>query len=778
MERAISVNFLRSTGALVVQCIPGSKAPVKGYDPRNNTPEHSKRVLEEIEFTQDNFGVHLTGNLVDVDVDTENPVLFNALDAFLPNTPHIWGRASKPRSHRVYSLSDEASFVPSSYPVLQRLKRIPEAQMELRGGPVSRGEYSIMPGSTHPSGEAYTWDHIGKARSTPVMVTLSSVLGAMRKAAAVAVLAPYWTEGVRQELTMAIAGFLHRLTVLDAGLGGPDIEGKFLMGFDESVTFVKVLLDCVDDDASDRKDRLAAFKKTWKKAEEGQPVTGATRISEIASDDGIVRKLYSLLSDNPDVQKLEGFLHRFAIWVGPGHVIDMTSAGKGESKPILSRQGFANSYGHEFMMVGGKQRLIADALFSMSSTTRVVGMTFHPEAGTLVDTRLGPKVNMWGGFEIEPHPSPVSDEEMTPLRNYIDEVICSGRADLTHWVTSWIADIFQKPARKPGTALVLVGLPGAGKTFLGENILIPIIGEHAAVAVNDLERVTQKHNTGTTNMMFIQCNEATNSRQKATTARLKSIITDKYQLVEPKGVDAFQVPNFSRFQLTSNDTKDAVHLPDGLEDRRMTIIKVSDMYVGKEKEYWHPFLAWCQQNLPKIHRWLRDYKYDPAILRRCITTDEKVEMAAASWRPLDAWLAASVSEQHPIPSNLHTSSGIAVMEIGEKKDFIDRGEWPNYVSARHLAMACLQYSQTRGGTINPTKFVEELAGMGLCETLPVQHKVYEYDQRTGNRMRVNYKYVRLAPLDDFKEYLKKTLKFEDLEVNVVDTHEEDEKVEF
>lgn len=775
MERAISINFLRSSGSLAVKCIKGSKAPAKGYDPRSNNQESTKRVIDDVEFSDDNFGLHLTGPMVDVDVDTDNPVLFHALDAFLPDTPHIWGRAAKPRSHRVYQLRDETNFNPGEYPLLQRLKRTPEAQMELRGGPVSRGEYSVMPGSTHPSGEMYTWDSIAKARSTPALVSLNSVMDGMRKAAAVAVLAPCWTEGVRQEMTMALAGFLYRLTILDETA---EETGAFQMLFDDSITFLKVLLDAVDDDPEDRKDRIAAFKKTWKKAEEGLPVTGATRIGEVSGDPQIVRKLYALLSDNPDVQKLENFLQRFAIWVGPGSVIDMELASKGVNDPIMSRPGFINSYGHEFMMVNKKQRLIADALFSMSNATRVAGLTFHPAAGRLVDTRVGTKVNLWGGYEIQPHPSPVDDAAMKPFTEYVFDILANGREELGHWIMAWCADIFQRPAKKAGTALVLVGLPGAGKTFLGENILIPILGENAGTATNDLETVTQKHNTNTSNRLFIQCNEATNSRQKMVTARLKSLITDAYRTIEPKNVNAFTVPDFTRYNLTSNDITDAIHLPDGLADRRFTIAHVNEDRVGQEKEYWLPFLDWCGNNLAKIHKYLLDYKYDPVILRRCLTTKEKIKMAAASWGSLDQWIAGSIADGFPLPIGVHTSPKMTHDHEDDNPVEINRGKWPRFVTTRALSSAMAHYNPRGGHGMDPNSAHVRLLDMGLATENAFKKLVVEVDERTGSRAKIQYKFVEIASLEQFKKYASEKFGYESNDARSVDGGYKDEEVEF
>ena len=87
MERAVSVAFIRNSGGYAVKALKGQKEPAKGWDPRMNTSAKSSQLLADIEHTDDNLGVHLHKDLVDVDVDGEDAhrYLVPALDAFLPD---------------------------------------------------------------------------------------------------------------------------------------------------------------------------------------------------------------------------------------------------------------------------------------------------------------------------------------------------------------------------------------------------------------------------------------------------------------------------------------------------------------------------------------------------------------------------------------------------------------------------------------------------------------------------------------------------------------------
>lgn len=780
MERAISIALLRGTKSLAVRCVPGEKKPVKGWDPRANTLEQSTMVIKEVEFTKENFGIHLTGPWMDVDVDSDNQLLFDALDTFLPDTPHVWGRKSKPRSHRLY-MSSDGDFDPSGITFLQKLKRIPEANVEIRGGPISRAEYSLLPGSVHPSGENYTWEHNGRARSSPAQIPRRRIIDGVRKAAAATVLAPLFTEGVRQELTMALSGFLQRVHQLTGEWA--EETGGFAMGYAEALDFFKSLLKLTDDDKSDYRDRLAAFKMTWDKGAEGKAVTGATRIAEIADDKGIIQRLYGLLTDNPDVQRLEHFLQRYAIWFGTGDFVDMDAAAMG-TMPIMSRQAASNSMGHEWYQVGDKRVKMVDYLYSLDSTTRIHGFSFAPGKGKLIYGDKGTlKINQWGGFKVEPTSTAdgrvPNEDDVAPFIDYLRNVVCGGRKDVYEWVLAWVADIFADPAEKPGTALVLVGPPGAGKSSLGD-IIRAIIGEAHTAQTNDIERVVAKHNTNMVNNLFIQCDEATNSRQKATTARLKSLVTDLTQTCEPKNVNPYDVEALARFLFTSNDERDAMHIPDGLRDRRFTILKVDESRVG-DIAYWDKFRRWWKANLGLIMAFLQNHAYDKKKIRWCLTTPEKMIMVTASWSPFDRWVSHVVATGFPLTDRVHDVGNAVRASLQIRNNYVDRSSWPRYVSITHLVASIADAGKGTTGVRNLPSVTDVMADLDRAKLIVKKELTrtmeQEFDDRSGARRMVNYNYIELETLDKFEEYASTTLGHDKIKVTEVESTSGDDSDE-
>ena len=680
IHRQVSVEFLRHAGALAVRANPDAKTPGKGWSPRENNPQLTEALLREAALAtyKDNLGIHLCDRLVDLDIDSDEPALITALEIFLPASCHVWGHSSRLRTHRVYQLKED--YDPPSYPILRAIKRISEIKLEIRGGKKESGQYCLLPGSIHPSGEPYLWHDLNAARMSVVSTDIDTVLKAIRLAGAITLLLPHWTEGNRNDLCLALSGFLYRTAKISESLGE---EIKFQMTETVAKYFIETLMEMADDDPKDRRNRIKNFEQTWEKAEAGDPVTAGATITKLTGDESLLPKLYLLLSDSPDINILDEFSSRFAIWSGPGIIIDTEASNLGSARPFMTRQQFCNSFGHKWIDSGGKRKLVADLLFFLPTTQRLAGVTFEPGAGQLIETKEGKKINQWCGFAIPPVSQKVLAEEIQPFLNYIFEVICSSEKKVERWVLSWISHIFQSPSMKAGTALVLVGLPGIGKSFLGEHFLIPIIGSHS-VTTSSADRAVQGFNALFDNKIYVQCDEAISSKQRVTAARLKSLITDPTLVIEPKGIDPYEKPNHMRMLFTSNEIHDAVFLSDGVHDRRYTVIEVSDVH-RNEPGYWRPLVNWARSgdNRAKIHRFLLEYDYEASTIREPLRTAAKVLMQEHSMNIFDKWLSQWVSRRHPLSERVHRHWYDAPIEDSKE---VRRDKWPQLINYNILAL--------------------------------------------------------------------------------------------
>ena len=194
------------------------------------------------------------------------------------------------------------------------------------------------------------------------------------------------------------------------------------------------------------------------------------------------------------------------------------------------------------------------------------GIVFQPGR-----TVPGNYYNLWRGFSVEPKPG-TCDRVLAHLA----ENVCSGDEQLFAWVLGWFAQLVQRPWEKLGTALVLRGQQGTGKTIVGE-IVGSLLGAHYQL-VSDPRYVSGRFNSHLASCLLLQLDEGVWGGDHVAAGKLKDLITGRDQLIEYKGKEPVRVDNFTRLFITSNS--DWV-IPAGLDERRFAVIDVGD---GKRQD--------------------------------------------------------------------------------------------------------------------------------------------------------------------------------------------------
>jgi Protein of unknown function (DUF3987)/Bifunctional DNA primase/polymerase, N-terminal len=157
-----------------------------------------------------NIGVLLgaaSGGLVDIDLDS--PEAVKLADFFLPKTGLVFGRRSKPKSHRLY-ICEDASYKKFNNPLMLKsdseVDRKNACIAEIRGNNGGKGLQTVFPPSVHPSGEHIEWHSEGAAPT----IMAADLERAVSKLCAAAIIAKYWRGGIRQEMALAVGGILLR----------------------------------------------------------------------------------------------------------------------------------------------------------------------------------------------------------------------------------------------------------------------------------------------------------------------------------------------------------------------------------------------------------------------------------------------------------------------------------------------------------------------------------------------------------------------------------------
>jgi hypothetical protein len=159
---------------------------------------------------------------------------------------------------------------------------------------------------------------------------------------------------------------------------------------------------------------------------------------------------------------------------------------------------------------------------------------------------------------------------------HLRHIICNNHGSRFTYLVNWMAHLVQRPGVKMRTMPVLVSeSEGTGKTTVGE-WLVRILQHHARI-VSDAKMLLGKFNASLEYAVFVLANELSFAGDHNTARLLKAFITDSWLRIEPKGYEAYTVPNLVNLMLTTN-AEWAV--PAGTGARRLFVLDVNNAKAG------------------------------------------------------------------------------------------------------------------------------------------------------------------------------------------------------
>jgi hypothetical protein len=209
-----------------------------------------------------------------------------------------------------------------------------------------------------------------------------------------------------------------------------------------------------------------------------------------------------------------------------------------------------------------KTREAATVWLESRARREVHGVQYCPNN---VGLRQG-HLNLWLGWGCEPVPG-----DCSIALNHIRQVIAGGNEAKADFVLNWCADIFQKPARKPGVAIVLHGSEGTGKSVLGA-VLRRLLGPRNVLVNADKDRLLGRFNSALAGKLLIQAEETFFAGDARTADALKHLVTGQTLEVELKFGRSFEIESFHRLLITSNHTQ---VIQASSEARRFVVCDVS-----------------------------------------------------------------------------------------------------------------------------------------------------------------------------------------------------------
>lgn len=156
-------------------------------------------------------------------------------------------------------------------------------------------------------------------------------------------------------------------------------------------------------------------------------------------------------------------------------------------------------------------------------------------------------LNSWRGFTVEPTDDP---EGWSKLKEHLRDNVARGDSESYQYVLNWLAAAVQWLDRPIGTALVLVGGKGAGKSIITQS-LAHLFGPYAFVTAR-LEDVTGRFNDRLEATLLLGLEEAVAANSATADSVIKDYLTRPFLRVEGKFFSIWDARNYLRIIITSN----------------------------------------------------------------------------------------------------------------------------------------------------------------------------------------------------------------------------------
>jgi hypothetical protein len=191
-------------------------------------------------------------------------------------------------------------------------------------------------------------------------------------------------------------------------------------------------------------------------------------------------------------------------------------------------------------------------------------VTYAPNADADV---VGGKLNLWTGFTV----GPVKGRRHVSYLKHLRDNICLGNRDHYNYLVRLLARAVQLPDQRGEVGVVLIGPKGVGKTVAIDEFG-NLFGTHYWTVTNP-EHFTGRFNSHLQHCSILLADECLRPENKVHEQIAKTLLTGQTIMIEPKGVNAYQVKNFLHVFICTN-ARWAV--PATQDERRWFILNVSD----------------------------------------------------------------------------------------------------------------------------------------------------------------------------------------------------------
>jgi len=193
---------------------------------------------------------------------------------------------------------------------------------------------------------------------------------------------------------------------------------------------------------------------------------------------------------------------------------------------------------------------------------RLIGLCYQPGMPSVV----GNKFNTYRDVSVQP----LEGVELSEMLDHLHDNLCNGNTEYYTYLMKYLAHMVQRPNERPMTGIAIIGGQGTGKGIFIE-FLKRMMGGSRNVNTTASADDTKSFNFSLGNKLLVVFDEATFSGDRKQADFMKKLVTEPRIRIEQKGLDAYEVDNFARVIITSNNMQSAV--PASIGARRWLIIE-------------------------------------------------------------------------------------------------------------------------------------------------------------------------------------------------------------
>jgi hypothetical protein len=252
------------------------------------------------------------------------------------------------------------------------------------------------------------------------------------------------------------------------------------------------------------------------------------------------------------------------------------------------------------------------------------GVVFAPGGAPVINDRI----NLWRGFGVEPERG-----DWGRMQDHMFNVLADKNNEVFEYMLNWCAFAIQFPGEQAEVMLAFQGGFGTGKGLLGR-AMCRIFGPHGK-HISEASHLTGKFNSHFQMCCFLFADEAFAPQDKRAEGVIKRLLTEPTLMIEPKGIDPFQIDNHLHVLSASNHEWMVMA---GEKERRAVVSKVAEDKQQNDEHFKPLYHELANGGLKAMMAALLDRPLAGWHPRRIVRTAALAEQQMESLGPFDQWL--------------------------------------------------------------------------------------------------------------------------------------------